>query len=445
MRSETIVAVATAAGRSGIGVVRLSGSNLEELALRLVGRRLEARRAALTNFLGANDEVIDRGIALYFCAPESYTGEDVLELQGHGGPVVLRRLLNRCVELGARVAAPGEFTQRAYLNDKLDLAQAEAVVDLIEASTVQAARSALRSLQGEFSERIEVLVRELIELRVVVEATLDFPEEEIDALMQADTRGRLNLLLQQVLAVLESARRGSLLREGMRVALIGQPNVGKSSLLNQLGGEELAIVTPVPGTTRDAIRLSIDFDGVPMYFTDTAGLRFSDDPVEKLGIARTWAVVGQADIAVLMIDGTTGETAADQEIQARVPSGLSCVRVFNKIDLTGQQPAVEQGEDGPQIRLSARTGAGVDGLRKVLLQLAGWEGRGEDVFIARARHIEALENARTHLGKAIAVEARLELFAEELRSAQAALGSITGEYTTDQLLGEIFSRFCIGK
>jgi len=447
MTTDIIVAVATAPGRSGIGVVRLSGPNLDELVRRLAGRALEARRATLTDFLGDTDEVIDRGIAIYFAAPQSYTGEDVLELQGHGGPVVMRRLVNRCVELGARMAQPGEFTQRAYLNDRIDLAQAEAVADLIEASTVQAARSAVRSLQGEFSHRITALLRELIDLRVLVEATLDFPEEEIDALKQAGTEGRLGLLQQQVLSVLEASRQGSLLREGLHVVLIGQPNVGKSSLLNCLAGEDLAIVTSMPGTTRDAIRLSADVNGVPVHFVDTAGLRSSEDPVEKLGIARTWTVVEQADVALLMIDAVAGETAADREILSRMPAGLPCIRVFNKIDLTGQEAEVIPEAHGSQVWLSARTGAGVDGLRQALLSLVGWEGRSEGVYIARARHITALNDTRAHLERAIAVGVapHLELLAEELRLAQDALGSITGEHTSDELLGEIFSRFCIGK
>lgn len=445
MTADIIVAVATAPGQSGIGVVRLSGPDLEEFSRKLLGRPLKVRHATLADFRGATGETIDRGIALYFRGPQSYTGEDVLELQGHGGPVVLRRLLNRCVELGARVAAPGEFTQRAYLNDKLDLAQAEAVADLIEASTVQAARSAVRSLQGEFSQRIAVLLRELIDLRVLIEATLDFPEEEIDLVRQADVERRLDALRDELLSVLAASRRGSLLREGMRVALVGRPNVGKSSLLNQLAGEELAIVTAIPGTTRDAIRLSVDVDGVPVHFIDTAGLRASDDPVEKLGIARTWTVIEQADAALLMLDAAVGETPADREILAGLPAALPSIRVFNKIDLTRQEPAVVRDERGTQVWLSARTGEGVAGLRHALLGLGGWEGHGEDVYIARARHIEALELARTRLEHAAGCGAQLELLAEELRLAQDALGTITGKYSSDELLGEIFSRFCIGK
>ena len=445
MAADIIVAVATAPGRSGIGVVRLSGGNLARLVGQLVGRSLPARHATLADFLGADGEVIDRGIALFFVAPHSYTGEDVLELQGHGGPVVLGRLLNRCVELGARVAAPGEFTQRAYLNDKLDLAQAEAVADLIEASTTQAARSALRSLQGEFSQRIGTLLRELIELRVIVEATLDFPEEEIDALRQADVRQRLSFLRDELAAILDASRRGSLLREGMQIALVGRPNVGKSSLLNRLAGEDLAIVTSIPGTTRDAIRLSVDLEGMPVHFIDTAGLRASADPVESLGIARTWSVVERADIALVIVDASAGETTADEEILAGLPAGITRVRVFNKIDLAGKEPAVVQGPDGTRVWLSALTGAGVEELRHALMTLAGWQSGGEGVYIARKRHIDALQTAVGHVQQAIGHDGQLELLAEELRLAQESVGAITGKYSSDELLGEIFSRFCIGK
>ena len=445
MKADTIVAVATAAGQSGIGVVRVSGPDLEDLARNLVGKRLQPRHATLTDFLGKNGEVIDRGIALFFSAPLSYTGEDVLELQGHGGTIVLRRLLNRCLQLGARLAGPGEFTQRAYLNEKLDLAQAEAVADLIEANTVEAARSAVRSLQGEFSLRITALLEQMIELRVLVEATLDFPEDEIEALKPADVRARLDALRAELAAVLDASRQGSLLREGMHVALIGRPNVGKSSLLNRLAGEELAIVTPIPGTTRDAIKLSIDLHGVPVHFVDTAGLRSSDDPVEQLGIARTRAVIEKADLAVLIMDAASGETPPDREVLAEMPPGVQCMRVFNKIDLTGQAAAVEGKKDSMTVWLSARTGAGIDEFQTALLDQIGWEGRTEDVYIARARHLEALNTARLHLERALEVVGQLELLAEELRAAQSALGSITGEYTSDDLLGEIFSRFCIGK
>ena len=445
MNSDTVVAVATAPGRSGIGVVRISGPDLKALATELTGCRPPARVATLCDFRDARGEVIDRGIALYFPAPRSYTGEDVLELHGHGGPMVLQLLVKRCQDLGARIAEPGEFTKRAYLNGKLDLAQAEAVADLIDASTGEAARHALRSLQGAFSDRVNELVRQLVDLRVLIEATLDFPDEEIEAVKQADIETRLARLRTELEAVLAASRQGSLLREGMHVALAGQPNVGKSSLLNRLAGEDLAIVTAVPGTTRDAIRLSVAVNGVPVHVIDTAGLRESEDPVESIGIARAWAAIERADAVVLMVDATAGETAADRAILGRLPSGVPCIRVMNKIDLIGREPAVIREEGSPAVWLSALTGVGVDLLQEELLGLAGWRDGGEGVFLARERHLAALNQARTHLEQAMGVTKELELAAEGLRLAQQALGSITGEFHSDELLGEIFTRFCIGK
>jgi len=399
----------------------------------------------LSEFRDARGEVIDQGLALFFPAPRSYTGEDVLELQGHGGPVVLQQLLKRCLELGARPAQPGEFTQRAYLNDKLDLAQAESVADLISAATAEAARGALRSLQGAFSRKVEELAQGLIELRALVEATLDFPDEEIDFLKQADAEGRQAVLRAQLRNLLSASQQGSLLREGIQVVLAGQPNVGKSSLLNRLAGEDLAIVTEIPGTTRDAIRESISLEGVPVHIIDTAGLREARDPVERIGIERTWAAIEKADFLLLLIDATQGEGEADREIQKRVPSELPCIRVMNKIDLlTGQAAGVKR-NDSSTVWISAKTGDGMDELRKSLLEAAGWQGGGEGLFMARERHVQALEQAQTHLESAAQHLSRPELFAEELRLAQESLGTITGEFTSDDLLGEIFSRFCIGK
>lgn len=444
-QNDTIAAIATAPGRAGIGIVRISGSSLTDMSARLVNRRLPPRRAMLADFLDTQGEVIDRGIVLYFPAPHSYTGEDVLELQGHGGPVVLQMLLRRCLELGARLAEPGEFTKRAYLNDKLDLAQAESVADLIDATTAQAARSALRSLQGAFSERIEELTRALIELRTVVEATLDFPDEEIEFLRRADAEGRLAALRDQLAHVQQASQQGSLLREGMHVVLAGQPNVGKSSLLNRMAGEELAIVTEIPGTTRDAIRQSIDVNGVPAHIIDTAGLRDSSDTVEKLGIARTWAAIGKADLVLLVIDCTAGESASDNAILARLPRSLPCIRVMNKIDLIGRTAALQRTDGATVVWLSAKTGEGIELLRQALLDTVGWRGGGEGLFMARERHLQALAAAQAHLERATQLARQLELFAEELRLSQEALGAITGEYTADDLLGEIFSRFCIGK
>jgi tRNA modification GTPase len=442
---DTIAAIATAAGRGGIGVVRVSGPRLDSLVRGVVGKPLAPRRAVLANFLDARNEPIDQGVALFFSAPNSYTGEDVLELQGHGGPVVLREILKRCFELGARAARPGEFTERAYLNDKLDLAQAESVADLIDAATAQAAKSALRSLQGAFSERIEGLVRALIELRALVEATLDFPDEEIEFLKQADAEGRLAATHSQLATVLAASRQGSLLREGVHVVLAGQPNVGKSSLLNRLAGEDLAIVTEIPGTTRDAIRSSISLDGLPLHIIDTAGLRESADPVEKLGIERTWAAIGKADLVVLLLDAAQGEGPADHAILKQLPAGLPRITVMNKIDLLGRQPATESAGGFVKVWLSAKLGAGVDQLRQALLEAVGWRADGEGLFMARERHVQALQQADAHLKRANELGGKLELFAEELRLAQEALGSITGEYSSDDLLGEIFSRFCIGK
>jgi tRNA modification GTPase len=444
--NDTIAAIATAAGRSGIGIVRVSGPQLAGFIAELIGKPLPPRCAVLAAFLDARREVVDQGIALYFSAPHSYTGQDVLELQGHGGPVVLQLLLKRCFELGARPARPGEFTQRAYLNGKLDLAQAESVADLIDAATAEAARGAVRSLQGAFSQRIAELRGALIELRALVEATLDFPDEEIEFIRQADGEGRLAALRTKLQEVLSASQQGSLLREGVHVVLAGQPNVGKSSLLNRLAGEELAIVTEIPGTTRDAIRQSINVEGIPTHVIDTAGLRESGDPVEKIGIARAWAAIEQADLVVLLVDATQVEGAADQEIIARLPPALPRLTVVNKIDLLGRPPALEQNNGNSTVWLSAKTGAGVDLLRRALLDAIGWrETNGEGLFMARERHVVALQQAQGHLQHAGELTGKLELLAEELRLAHEALGAITGEFTSDDLLGEIFSRFCIGK
>lgn len=443
--SDTIAAISTAPGRSGIGVVRISGQRLGSVIDGVLGKALPPRRAVLCDFLDGSNSVIDQGIALYFPGPNSYTGEDVLELQGHGGPVVLQQLLKRCLELGARLAQAGEFTQRAYLNDKLDLAQAESVVDLVNAATAEAARGALRSLQGIFSRKISELVNDLTELRALVEATLDFPEEDSEFLRQADVIGRLAGLRAKLLEIESASRQGSLLRVGMHVVLAGQPNAGKSSLLNQLAGEELAIVTEMPGTTRDAIRQSISLEGVPAHIIDTAGLRDSYDPVEKIGIERTWAAIRIADLVLLVIDATQGENESDRKILQGLPSSLPCIKVMNKIDLLARAAAREQRDNTTRIWLSAKSGAGVDLLRKSLLEAVGWDGGGEGVFIARERHLRAIEQAQAYLLRAGNHRDELELFAEELRLAQQSLSTITGAYTADDLLGEIFSRFCIGK
>ena len=442
-KDDTISAIATAPGRGGIGVVRVSGAAVTVIAHGIVGKLPPPRYALLANFCEISGETIDQGIALYFPAPHSFTGEDVLELQGHGGPAVLQRLLARCLELGARLAEPGEFTRRAYLNGKLDLAQAESVADLIDAATTQGAKSAMRSLQGEFSRQIRALVEALINLRMLVEATLDFPEEEIDFLEAAHAKQKLSAIQIQLDAVRARAKQGALLREGLQVVLIGQPNVGKSSLLNRLAGEDVAIVTPMAGTTRDTVREEIQIEGIPLHIIDTAGLRETSDAIEKIGIARTWAAVEKADLALVIIDAQKGLASEDETILAKLPTALPVLRIYNKIDLAGLAPHAES--LSRTVHLSAKTGAGIDLLHAQLLALAGWQQTGEDIYMARQRHVCALTEAYARIQNADQYWQQLELLAEELKLAQQALSTITGEFTSDDLLGEIFSRFCIGK
>ena len=440
--SDVIAAIATAPGRGGIGIVRISGKNLATLARGILNISLIPRHAHFAEFMDGSGVVLDEGVVLFFPAPHSFTGEDVLELQGHGGPVVLNLVLNRCLQLGARLANPGEFTQRAFLNDKLDLAQAESVADLIDASSVEAARSAMRSLSGEFSQCINTLVESLIELRMLVEATLDFPEEELEFLQAAKAFEQLAKITQQLADVEQSARQGSLLRDGIRVVLIGQPNVGKSSLLNKLAGQELAIVTAIAGTTRDAVRETIQIEGVPIHVIDTAGLRETDDEVERIGIARTWQAIAQANVALLLVDVQHGLTSVEQNIIAKLPADLPLFTLHNKIDLSNERAGDIEGE----IYISAKTGDGIPLLRNYLLKAAGWQTSSGSVFMARARHLSAIREATKHLAQASILPATaLELLAEELRLAQSALSSITGDFSADDLLGEIFSRFCIGK
>ena len=443
--SQTIAAIATAPGRGGIGIVRLSGAGLAEFAEQLSGKKPQARLATVVTFKAADGQPVDQGILLYFPAPDSFTGEDVLELQGHGGQVVMQMLLQRCIELGARLAEPGEFSRRAFVNDKLDLAQAEAVADLIEASTAAAARSALRSLTGEFSREIQGLLQGLIELRMLVEATLDFPDEEIDVLRDTDADQRLTRLQAAVAALRECARQGSLLRTGLHVVIAGQPNVGKSSLLNRLAGEERAIVTDVAGTTRDALRETIQIEGIPLHIIDTAGLRATEDVVEKIGIERTWKEIERADLILQVVDARQGATQADDEIAARLPAKLPRIIVENKGDLAGRPSSVRQEGAICHVRLSAKSGEGLNLLRQELLRVAGWHQHGEDVVLARQRHLDALAEVADRLDLAAQRLAEIEFCAEELRLAQAALSRITGEFLADDLLGEIFSRFCIGK
>ncbi|HXU42698.1 MAG TPA: tRNA uridine-5-carboxymethylaminomethyl(34) synthesis GTPase MnmE [Burkholderiales bacterium] len=427
---DTIAALATPAGRGGIGVVRVSGPAVPRIARAILGRLPEPRLATFSAFAD-----LDKGIALYFPAPHSYTGEAVLELQGHGGPIVMQAVLGACLDAGARLAEPGEFTRRAFLEGKLDLAQAEAVADLIDATTREAARSALRSLAGEFSAAVIALVAQLTELRALIEAMLDFPEEEVDPLHAQDAAARLARVREALDAVLAKSRQGSLLRTGVHVVLAGRPNVGKSSLLNRLAGDERAIVAPVPGTTRDALREPVQIEGVPLVLVDTAGLRRDADAIERLGMERTRRELESADVVLAVHEA--GSNAAAPE---GLPQRATRIDVYNKVDLA---PAfrVPTGAVG----VSAKTGAGLDRLRQAILEAVGWSATGESVFLARERHLRALDSARGHLGTAATELRRWELFAEELRLAQLALGAITGEVRADDLLGEIFARFCIGK
>lgn len=443
--SDIIAAISTAQGRAGIGVVRISGSALGSLVTQLIGKVPAPRQATRSTFRDSTGAAIDDGIALFFPAPHSYTGEDVLELHGHGGPVVLQMVLARTLELGARVAEPGEFTRRAFLNDKLDLAQAEAVADVIEAATDTAARCAVRALQGDFSAAVRALADRLIELRMLVEATLDFPEDELDPLDRADARQRLVDVRDELATALARARQGSLLRSGMSIVLAGQPNVGKSSLLNRLAGEELAIVTAIPGTTRDTVRQAIQIEGVPLHIVDTAGLREAHDEVERIGIARAWSEIERADLLLLIVDARTGITAADEAIVARIPTRLARMVVHNKVDLVRERGQHDEPRAAVHVLASAKTGEGMDHLKQSLLALAGWESTGESVFMARERHLQALRQASARLAAAEGVMGEAELFAEELRLAQRDLEGVTGEFTADDLLGEIFARFCIGK
>jgi tRNA modification GTPase len=432
---DTIAAIATPAGRGGIGIVRVSGPGVPRVAAAVLGKLPQPRLASFGPFRDRQGETVDQGLALYFPAPHSYTGEAVLELQGHGGPVVMQALLSACVDAGARIAEPGEFTRRAFLEGKLDLAQAEAVADLIDAASREAARSALRSLSGEFSAAIGALQARLVELRAVTEAMLDFPEEEVDALHREDAAARLAQARQSLGEVLAKSRRGSLLRGGIHVVLAGRPNVGKSSLLNRLAGEERAIVTPISGTTRDALREPILIEGVPVVVVDTAGLRESRDEIERLGMQRTRQELDRADLVIAVFEANRGRDALQD-----LPAAPARIDVYNKIDLApGFAPPADA------LGVSAKTGAGLEALRQRILGVAGWSTGAEPVFLARERHLRALDRASAHLAAAAGETARWEFFAEELRLAHVALGSITGEFSADDLLGEIFKRFCIGK
>ncbi len=429
--------------------MRISGSSVVDIAHSIVGIVPPARIAHFATFCDAHAGVIDAGLALYFPAPHSFTGEDVLELQGHGGPVVMDQLLKRAVELGARLARPGEFSQRAFLNGKIDLAEAEAIADLIDSSSEHAARLAVRSLQGEFSQRVQALSQQLVQLRAYVESAIDFPDEEIDFLSTGQTGAQLQAVIAQLQTTLDSARQGRLVREGMTVVIAGQPNAGKSTLLNVLAGHELAIVTEIPGTTRDVLHTEIDLDGLPLHIIDTAGLRASNDPVELEGMRRAWQQIEQADRILLLIDDRIGYTGQDRSLLERMPAATQLTLVFNKIDLTGRAAGLSIGPAGrPQLALSAKTNHGMDALRQHLKESAGYSGSSDGAFMARRRHVDALQRAmEALLNGASQLQQRnaAELLAEDLRVAQQHLGSITGEYSSDDLLGEIFASFCIGK
>ncbi|MGZ8161240.1 MAG: tRNA uridine-5-carboxymethylaminomethyl(34) synthesis GTPase MnmE [Methylobacter sp.] len=442
---DTIAACATPPGNGGIGIIRISGALVPDIAKQILTKPLIPRQALYSSFIDDDGSVIDSGIALFFPAPASYTGEDILELQGHGGSVVLDMLLRRVLSVGARLAKPGEFTERAFLNNKLDLAQAEAVADLIESSTAQSARSAQKSMQGVFSARINELVEELIELRTYVEAAIDFVDEEIDFLTDGVVENRLVKLLHSIKQVQKTAQQGRLLREGMTVVLAGKPNAGKSSLLNALAGHEAAIVTDIAGTTRDVLRERIQLDGLPLHIIDTAGLRESDNIIEKEGIRRTHEEISKADKILLLIDATEPET---ESLLKTLPPSTDIIKIYNKIDLIGRAPEIKQSLNGTEIYLSIKTAEGMDLLTEYLKQSVGFNDAANNVFIARRRHIEALgkgyefvENALNQLKTSQAGE----LIAEDLRQAQMSLAEITGQFTSDDLLGKIFSSFCIGK
>lgn len=448
----TIAAIATPSGRGGIGVIRVSGSRVREIAGKILGKTPSPRTATFTEFKNPNGETLDEGIALFFPGPRSFTGEDVLELQGHGGQVVLDQVLQCCIALGAQLAQPGEFSQRAFLNGKMDLAQAEAIADLIDASSQQAARSALRSLQGEFSRKVDMLLRELIQLRMLVEASIDFPEEEIDFLTEKDVAGQCENLIARVSQVQTSARQGALLRDGMTVVIAGKPNAGKSSLLNCLAKRDSAIVTDVPGTTRDVLREYIQINGMPLHIIDTAGLRDTSDVVEKEGIKRAWQEIAKADLVILVVDAIQNDDAQIQqqiqEITQQLVKPLPVLVVKNKIDLSGETSGRGMLNQYPIVGLSARQQVGIAELESYLQEFMGFTAVSEDTFIARRRHLEALERVQQHLHQAL-MQFRAshagELLAADLQFAQQALSEITGVFSADDLLGEIFSNFCIGK
>jgi tRNA modification GTPase len=449
---DTITAQATPPGRGGVGIVRISGPKVKEIADQVLKTELKPRYAYYGPFFDHNEQEIDQGIALYFPGPNSFTGEDVLELQGHGGPIIVDLILKRAIELGARLAKPGEFSERAFLNDKLDLAQAEAIADLIDSSSEQAARCAIRSLQGEFSNRIHELVEALIHLRIYVEAAIDFPEEEIDFLADGKVLNDLGVILTKVSDVQAEAKQGSLLREGMNVVIAGRPNAGKSSLLNALAGRETAIVTDIAGTTRDVLREHIHIDGMPLHIIDTAGLRDSPDEVERIGIDRAWQEINKADLVLLMVDSQSIATDDPEKIWPefvhQLPDSSRITVIRNKADLSGETIGVREAHDHTTITLAAKSQDGIELLRDHLKQCMGFSATTEGGFMARRRHLDALERAHSLLSigyDQLETNGAGELLAEDLRQAQQTLNEITGAFSSDDLLGRIFSSFCIGK
>lgn len=445
--SSTIAAISTAQGIGGIGVVRLSGKDALKIAKKICNIDLTPRKAYTCSFKDKKNITLDQGIAIHFSSPASFTGEDIVELQGHGGNVVLNLILNACISHGAELAPPGEFTKRAFLNNKIDLSQAESVADLINASTEAAAKSAVNSLRGVFSNKINSLLKNLIELRVFVEACLDFPEEDINFINEGNVNKKLESLKKSVIAILDAARQGQILRDGVKVVLIGQPNVGKSSLMNLLANESKAIVTEIPGTTRDPIKSDINIKGVPIHLVDTAGLRETDDIVEKLGIEKTWEAIHEADITLILDDVTDASQNFEDKFKKKLPKGQSII-IKNKIDLLKQKPSINYENDVPHIFISAKKGDGIQLLEKEILKIVGKEEKAshkEDIFMARSRHIDALNKVHGAINKAIKNLEAPELVAEELMIAQKSLSQITGEFSSDDLLGQIFSQFCIGK
>ena len=446
--SNTIAAISTAPGAGGIGVVRVSGPLALEIGQKISGAILVPRIANFHNFKDLNGTLIDQGLILFFSAPHSFTGEDIIELQCHGGTVVTQSILNLCLKNGAKLAKPGDFTKRAYLNNKIDLAQAESVADLINASTEEAALGAVNSLSGKFSLEINNLLKNLIELRMYVEACLDFPEEDIDFISEGNVKDKLQHLSETMMHIMQAASQGQLLRDGISLVLVGQPNVGKSSLLNQLSGEDKAIVTDIPGTTRDAITSDINLNGMPLNIIDTAGLRETDDPIEKFGIEKTWSSLEKGHVALFLVEASKGITDYEQSILGRLPKDIKQIWIFNKIDLLNGKAKLKKLNNDQIVYMSAKTGEGLDLLKQAILNEVGFKENSEgseNKFIARKRHLEALESVHHSLQNAQLNIASAELVAEELTIAQKYLCSITGEFSSDDLLGEIFSQFCIGK